>query len=235
MLSPRVAASIAILFGGGLGALIAVLAVRAEQPGARPTPEPSEEPPRPDGIGPPDAPVRAQPSAPVPAKVASPTGAAAAGTEADSGAPKPDAGAVGSSTTAARRGGPPDLVAVLFTPITDSEQRSRAEVDCANGSGGACQRLAMTQEAAGHDDANTADAMRYQRLATGFFVRACRGSDAVACYALAELRATGRGMKRSETHARALIERAQMLCRIYVQQPVCASLPPNAATEGRKD
>ena len=234
MLSPRAAASIAILFGGGLGALGAVLALRAEQPGARPRPDASEEQTEPEGIGPPDVPTGTQPGSSVAAAVASP-GEAATSTDAGSNAPEPDAGARTTSAMAVRRAGPPDLVAVLFTPITDPDERSRAEVHCANGAGGACQRLAMTYEAAGHDEANTASAMRYQRLAIGMFVRACRGTDAAACYALAEMHATGRSMKQSKTNARALIERAQMLCRINAQQPVCTDAPPGAAAVDHED
>ncbi|MBN1610979.1 MAG: sel1 repeat family protein [Polyangiaceae bacterium] len=232
MLSPRVAASIAILFGGGLGVLGAVLARPSKQPGARPTPSFSAEPARPQGIGPRGAPVGARASASV-AAVASPAQTAAAGA-AGPDTQAPDAGARSPSTRAARRAGAPDLVALLFTPITDPEQRSRAEVNCANGAGGACQRLATTYEAAGHDEGNRASAMRYQRLAIGMFVRACRGLDALACYALGEMHATGRGMKQSTANAQVLIERAQMLCRINAQQPVCASLLPKAAAEDRE-
>jgi TPR repeat protein len=123
---------------------------------------------------------------------------------------------------------------VLFTPITDPQERSRAEVHCANGAGGACQRLAVTYGSAGPEERGTASAGRYQRLAIGMFVRACRGSDAVACYALAEMHATGRGMKQSKTKAQALIERAQMLCRINAEQPVCASLVPETIATGGK-
>ena len=236
MLSPRVAASIAILFGGALGALGAVLAMRTEQPAARPSPESSEKA-RPATIGPPDVPIGTRPSASLPAAASVPVAPAPAldaGSEAGSGAPEPDAGVRSPPAAAAARVGPPELVAVLFTPITDPEQRSRAEVNCANGAGGACQRLAITYEAAGRDEANTAEAMRYQRLAIGFFVRACRGTDAVACYALAEMHATGRGMRQGENNAKALIERAQMLCRINAQQPVCPSLLTTAATAGRE-
>jgi TPR repeat protein len=234
MLSPRVAASIAILFGGGLGALGAVLASRSEQPEARPRPETSEEQPRPDSTGPPDVSNGALPNAAVPAAGVS-RGQTASAADASPKAPEPEADARTTSPVAARRVDIPGLVAGLFTPISDPEQRSRAEVNCANGSGGACERLAVTYEAAEHGQANTASATRYQRLAIGMFVRACRRSDAIACYALAEMHATGRGMKQSEVNARALIERAQMLCRINAQQPVCASALPQAAAVDRED
>jgi TPR repeat protein len=234
MLSPRAARSVAILFGGGIGALGAVLAILTEQPGARPTAGIAEQQLGGKSVGPRDASVATRPSRLEPA---APANSAPVTQAVEAGPSSQDGGTSPASTSAsdAQRVGPPDVVAAFFKPITSAEERSRAEVACANGKGSACEQLAMTYEAQGNDEASAVQAARFQRLAIGMLVRACRGSEADACCALAEMHTTGRGMKRSETKARALIDRAHMLCRINKQQPVCAGLLASTAAANHED
>jgi hypothetical protein len=62
------------------------------------------------------------------------------------------------------------------------------------------------------------------------FIRQCQKTDAYACFALAQMRAKGKGLARSEPDADALTERARMLCRMR-KQPACQRLFPELSAD----
>ena len=114
----------------------------------------------------------------------------------------------------------------LFETLVTEQDISRAEHNCGLGRGEACLRLWVTHEPGSGPRPDAARANRYLKLAIGMFVRQCNEVGAYGCYALSRMHAEGRGMRASETDAKALMDRSRMLC-LRRPQPPCEVLFPD--------
>ncbi len=111
-----------------------------------------------------------------------------------------------------------------FTALAAGKDFEDGTQRCAAGEGVACLRLALSYANGTGAPRDAVVARRLRQRAIGILVSQCHDVDAAACLAVGRLYKDGIGLQPSERSARALLERARMLCEVNPKPPCDAVL-----------